>query len=126
MEKKKILVIDDEVDIQELLKTRLELKNYYVIPCYTSNRAIEIALRDDPDLILLDIMMPDPDGYEVCKMLKAKKETKKTPIILFTAKESESKHIKDKCIEIGADDYILKPYEPEELMKKIAALLGGR
>jgi DNA-binding response OmpR family regulator len=122
--KKKILVIDDEADLADLVKTRLELSNFYVIPCYTSSRASEIAKRELPDLILLDVMMPPPDGYEVCKALKADKATAAIPIILFTAKEHVVKKIQDKCIEIGANDYIIKPYEPSELLAKINGLIG--
>lgn len=119
MEKKKILIIDDEVDLADLVKTRLEFHNYYVMPCYTSRRGLEIAKREKPDLVLLDIMMQDLDGYEVCKLLKADKETKNIPVILFTAKEQDGKKIKEKCAQVGADDYILKPYDLKDLLNKI-------
>lgn len=124
MEKKKILVIDDEVDLADLVKTRLEFNNFYVLPCYTSKRALEIAKRERPDLVLLDVMMPDPDGYEVCKSLKKDKGTSAIPIILFTAKEQEVKKLEDKCRQVGAEDYIVKPYAHEELLAKINRLLG--
>ncbi|MCX5715622.1 MAG: response regulator [Candidatus Omnitrophica bacterium] len=124
MEKKKILIIDDEVNLADLVKARLEFNNFYVIPCYTSSRALEIALRENPDLILLDVMMPDPDGYEVCKSLKADKATSTIPIILFTAKEQQTQDLRDKCLEVGADDYILKPYGQAKLLAKINKLIG--
>lgn len=126
MAKKKILIIDDEVDIVELVKTRLELDNYYVMPCYSSKRGLEIVKREKPDLILLDIMMPDLDGYEVCKILKADSDTKNIPVILFTAKQEEAKIIQDKCLELGADDYILKPYDPIALLSKVKFILRSK
>lgn len=119
LKKKKILIIDDEVNLAELVKTRLEFNEYYVVPCYTSKRGIEIAIREKPDAILLDIMMPDIDGYELCRMLKGNNATRDIPVILFTAKEVEAKAIKVKCKEVGAEDYILKPYNAKDLLDKI-------
>lgn len=123
MEKKKILLIDDEVDIVNLVKTRLDLGAYYVIPLYTSKRALEIAKREKPAAILLDIMMPDKDGYSVCRELKSDKETRDIPVILFTASSDEKDYVKTSAKSAGADDYILKPFETDELIKKIESLL---
>jgi DNA-binding response OmpR family regulator len=124
MKRKKILVIDDEVDLVDLVKIRLEVDNYYVMPLYTSTRALEIAKREKPDLILLDVMMPDKDGYEVCKELKADRETKSIPVVMFTAKEQQKPRIKDVSQATGADGYIFKPFEPAELLLKIKSLIG--
>lgn len=124
MEKKKILVIDDEVDLVDLVKTRLELNNYHIVPLYTSKRSLEITKREKPNLILLDIMMPDKDGYEVCRELKANEETRDIPIILFSAKPDQKNYLKTDSQSVGADDYIVKPFEPDLLMTKIKALVG--
>jgi two-component system alkaline phosphatase synthesis response regulator PhoP len=123
MDKKKILLIDDEVDIVDLVKTRLDLGAYYVIPLYTSKRAVEVAKREKPAAILLDIMMPDKDGYEVCRELKSDQATRDIPVILFTAQSDEKKFVANSSKSAGADDYILKPFEPDELIKKLEALL---
>ncbi|PIQ89146.1 MAG: two-component system response regulator [Candidatus Omnitrophica bacterium CG11_big_fil_rev_8_21_14_0_20_42_13] len=123
MEKKKILVIDDEVNVTSLVKTRLEFHNYYVVPCYTSKRGLEITIREKPDLILMDVMMPDINGYELCKELKANPKTRTVPVILFSAKESDKHKMHEKCMEVGAQDYILKPYEQKELLDKIEKII---
>lgn len=117
--KKKILIIDDEVDLVELVKIRLEAHDYYVMPLYTSTRALEVTKREKPDLVLLDVMMPDKDGYEVCRELKLDKETSKIPVILFTAKPQQKDHVQKEYQATGADDYILKPFEPQALLEKI-------
>jgi len=121
--KKKILIIDDEMDLVDLVKMRLELHDYAVVPLYTSKRALEIAEREQPDLILLDIMMPDLNGYEVCKMLKFSVKTKHIPVILFTAQSSEAERMSKDYNTLGADDCIRKPFEPEVLLEKVNNLI---
>ena len=123
MEKHKILIIDDEVDLVDLVKLRLEFHNFYVTPLYTSTRAMEVAKREKPNLILLDVMMPDKNGYEVCKELKSDKDTSSIPVILFTAKPQQREYIKKGYKDVGADDYILKPFDPNDLLYKIRQLL---
>lgn len=123
MTRKKILIIDDEVDIVELVKMRLEMHGFYIIPLYTSTRAIEVAKREKPDLILMDCMMPDKDGYEACKELKSDTQTKSIPVILFTAKAEQKEYIKKGFESAGANDYILKPFSPDDLLFKIRKLL---
>ena len=123
MEKHKILIIDDEVDLVDLVKLRLEFHNFYVTPLYTSTRAMEVAKREKPNLILLDVMMPDKNGYEVCKELKSDKDTLNIPVILFTAKPQQREYIKKGYKDVGADDYILKPFDPNDLLYKISQLL---
>lgn len=120
--KKTILIIDDEVDVSKLVEMRLTVDNYHVVPLYTSTRALEIAKREKPDLILLDIAMPDKDGYEVCKELKADKETRNIPVVLFTAQNGEKKEIAKQYQSVGADGCILKPFDEDELIAKIRAL----
>ncbi|MDD5449476.1 MAG: response regulator [Candidatus Omnitrophica bacterium] len=122
--KKKILIIDDEVDLVGLLKTKLELRNYHIVPLYTSKRSLEITKREKPDLILLDIMMPDKDGYEVCRELRADEDTSAIPIILFSAKPDQKEYLKTGTKSVGADDYIVKPFETDALLEKIKGLLG--
>lgn len=124
MEKKKILVIDDEADVVNLVKFRLEFQDYYVIPLYTSIRSLEIAKRERPDLILLDVMMPDKDGYDVCKELRSDEATKNIPIILFTAKQDQKNELKKGAETVGADDHILKPFDMAELFSKIKDLIN--
>jgi DNA-binding response OmpR family regulator len=123
MEKRKILIIDDEEDLVYLMKLRLEFQNFQVIPLSVSTRALETAKAEKPDLILLDIMMPEKNGYEVCKELKADKETHHIPIILFTAKAQAKERIADLYESVGADDYILKDFELEKLLSKVRILL---
>lgn len=122
--KRKVLIIDDEVDLVDLIKLRLEAHNFFVEPLYTSARAMEITKRERPNLVLMDVMMPDKDGYEVCKELKADKETRHIPVILFTAKDQEKKRIGEDYETVGAEDYIIKPFEPADLLIKIEKLLS--
>ena len=124
--KKKILIIDDEIDLVDLVKLRLESENYYVEPLYTSTRALEIAKREKPDLILVDIMMPDKDGFQVCKELKSDKDTCRIPVILFTAKPEEKEHVRRDYESAGADDYVMKPFDPVDLFTKIRFLLESK
>ena len=126
MKKKTILLIDDEVDLVNLYKMRLDTENYYVLPLYTSVRSLEVAKREKPDLILTDINMPDKNGYEVCKEIKSDPETKHIPVLLFTATPDEIDRIKDEYKKVGAVDYILKPFDPEVLVKKIHTLLKNK
>jgi response regulator RpfG family c-di-GMP phosphodiesterase len=122
--KKKILIVDDEVDLVKLIEMRLKIDGlYYVMPLYTSARTLEIAKKEKPDLILLDIMMPDKDGYEVCKELKEDPETRDIPIILFTAQPDQKAKIKKAFKTFGASDFILKPFEMDILLDKIKGQL---
>lgn len=123
MRKKKILIVDDEEDLVYLMKLRLEFQNYEVVPLNTSVRALEVAKREKPDLIILDIMMPEKNGYEVCKELKNDTDTHRIPVILFTAKPQAIESVPDLYESVGADDYIFKDFELEKLLSKIRILL---
>ncbi|PIU40850.1 MAG: two-component system response regulator [Candidatus Omnitrophica bacterium CG07_land_8_20_14_0_80_42_15] len=123
-DKKKILIVDDELDLVTLMKMRLEFHNYAVVPLYTSKRTIEIVEREKPDLILLDIMMPDMDGYQVCEKLKADEKTKNIPIIIFTADKDEAEKMMKIYKDIGAVDYVRKPFELRILLEKIDELIN--
>ena len=121
MEQKKILVVDDQVDLVETMKFALELEGYKVLVSYNGEDALNQARKENPDLILLDIMLPKLDGYKVCRLLKFDERYKHIPILMLTAKTQE----KDKLIgqETGADEYIPKPFDMEALMGKIKEYL---
>lgn len=121
MGKKKILVVDDEKNIVELIRINLERSGFDIIPAYTGEEAIEKTISNDPDLILLDLMLPDIDGFEVCRTIKLNGKTKSIPIIMITAKSEES----DKVIGLGlgADDYVTKPFGIRELEARIRTVL---
>lgn len=114
----KILIIDDEETTLELIRLLLEHKGYEVIQATCADDGLRKAYRTQPDLVLLDIMMPDLDGWEVCRRLR---ELSEVPIIFMTAL-SEAKDIV-KGLELGADDYITKPYDNDELIARIRANL---
>ncbi len=113
-------MVDDEPDIVEVVKLRLELDDFEVVTARDGIEALEKVFKERPSLVLLDLMMPRMDGYEVCQRLKVKEETKAIPIIMLTARgETESKVA---AFNIGADDYITKPFEPRELVARVKAL----
>ena len=122
--KKKILVVDDEPDIVNMLKMRLEASGYEVIIAGDGNTAYNKAKSDSPDLIILDLMLPNMDGYQVCGLLKKDTRYAKIPIIIFTARAQKSDQ--DLGLEVGANAYITKPFEAKELLEKIKSLLGGQ
>lgn len=116
----KILLVDDEHDIVEFLKYNLEQEKFQVIVGYNGEEALE-KLIEKPDLIILDIMMPKLDGFEVCRRIRGKKEFENTPIIFLTAKAGEINEIKG--LEIGANDYIQKPISPNKLIARVKSNL---
>ena len=119
--KRKILVVDDEKDIVDILKYNLERENEFeVLTAKDGKAALEIA-EIIPDLILLDIMMPELNGFEVCKQLKNNPATSKIPVIFLTAKENEIDEILG--LEIGADDYISKPISPRKVLARIKSVI---
>jgi len=113
----KVLIVDDEPAIVDLIKINLELEGFETCVCYTGLQAIKAAPIFTPDLIILDIMLPDVNGFEVCKQL----QSLNIPIIMLTAKND----IKDKLygLELGADDYITKPFDSRELTARIKTVL---
>lgn len=114
----KILVVDDEKPIVNILKYNLDKEGYQVVVAYDGKEAVEIALEQNPDLILLDIMLPKMDGFSVCKELRKKLTC---PIIMLTAKGEELDKVLG--LELGADDYITKPFSMRELMARVKANL---
>jgi len=123
---KKILIVDDDPDLVEAVTMILESKNYEVAAAYGGIEGLQKARTENPDLIVLDVMMPDKDGYVVCKELKADPELSNIPILLLTAvvsKIATSRYTQQMGLETEADDYIDKPVEPEVLVKRIETLL---
>ncbi|MFH0739102.1 MAG: response regulator [Candidatus Omnitrophota bacterium] len=123
MEKKKrILLIEDEVDLLEMLKFRLEANNYEILTASDGHQGLVKARKEKPDLIILDLMLPKMDGYKVCRMLKFDNKYKHIPIIIVTARAQES----DEKLgyEVGADVYLTKPLESQLLLQKVGELLG--
>ena len=121
MAKEKILIVEDEKDIVELLQYNLEKENFKVQSANNGQRGLDLARKNHPDLILLDLMLPEIDGLEVCRILKKDSKTSHIPIIMLTAKSTESDKIVG--LELGADDYITKPFSMKELVARIKALL---
>lgn len=119
--KQKILVVDDEIDILSLLQYNLEKAGYKVLSAKDGPEAIELARRERPDLVVLDIMLPSMEGTEVCKAIKNLESTTHIPIIMLTAKSEEVDRIVG--LELGADDYITKPFSPRELILRVKAVL---
>ena len=121
MSKKKIMVVDDEADIRELIKFNLEKEGFDVVPVSDGETALEEARLRQPDLILLDVMLPGIDGIEVCFKLKSDTAYKSIPIVMLSAKSDESDQLVG--LKIGADDYLVKPFSPKVLVAKISAIL---
>jgi DNA-binding response OmpR family regulator len=118
---KKILIVDDEPDAVLMLTMRLEANGYAVISAADGEKGLEKARSEKPDLILLDVMMPKIDGYQVCRLLKFDKNFRHIPIIMITARtQDEDKKV---ARDTGADAYITKPYEAKELLATIKNLL---
>ena len=119
--KEKILIVEDEKDIVKMLEYNLKKEGFQVVSSRDGEEALDLAVRENPDLVILDLMLPGLDGLEVCKILKKESKTSHIPIIMLTAKSQES----DKVIglELGADDYITKPFSPRELVARIKAVL---
>jgi DNA-binding response OmpR family regulator len=122
MNSKKILIVDDEVDLVETVRFPLEMEGYHVLVSYNGEDALNQARKENPDLILLDLMLPKLDGYKVCRLLKFDDKYKHIPILMLTAKTQE----KDKSLgmETGANEYITKPFEMDDLLKKVKKYLN--
>lgn len=121
MAEEKILIVDDEEHILELIKFNLESKGYKVITAANGIDALKIAKSEQPNLILLDLMIPGIDGYDVCKEVRRENSISDTPIIMITAKSEELDKILG--LELGADDYITKPFSIRELLARVKAVL---
>ena len=115
-----ILLVDDEPDILEILKYNLQKEGYAVSVAANGKLGIEIAKKENPDLIILDIMMPEMDGIETCRLLRAEPQFKETMIVFLTARNEDYSQIAG--FDVGADDFITKPVKPRVLLSRINAL----
>ena len=119
-----ILVVDDEEDALDLIDFNLKQAGYSVSRAKNGSEAIDVAKKDAPDLIVLDLMLPEVDGLEVCRVLRRNEETAQIPIIMLTAKAAEMDRVIG--LEVGADDYVTKPFSVRELVLRVKNLLRRR
>ena len=119
---KKILIVDDEKDIVETLSFMLQAKGFECIAAYDGEEGLNLAKKVNPDLVILDVMMPKINGYKICRLLKFDNKYKNIPIIMITARSQDE----DKIIgeETGADEYITKPFEFSDVLEKINKYLA--
>ena len=120
----RILVVDDEPHIVQILRFTLEKAGYHVYTAENGQVALERIEELEPNLVILDIMMPKLDGYETCRMIKKDPATKNIPVILLTAKGREVDQKLGR--EVGASDYMTKPFSPSKLIERVQAILGVR
>ncbi len=121
MAKKRVLIIEDDRDISELIRYNLEREGYEVTALFEGNGAFDHVSKCNPDLVLLDLMLPGTDGIEICRMIKNGDKTKDIPVIMLTAKGEESDVVVG--LQMGADDYITKPFSPRVLAARVKAVL---
>ena len=121
MSKKRILVVDDEQDMIYAVKLQLEARGFEVLTACDGQEGLNVARRESPDLIILDVMLPKVDGYKICRMLKFDRKYNAIPVIMFTARMQEGD--RQTGYEVGADAYMAKPFEPRKLLDKINELL---
>jgi two-component system phosphate regulon response regulator PhoB len=121
MAKGKILIVEDDRDIVEMVEYNLREEGYVTVSALNGEDGVRFAGSEQPDLIILDIMLPVIDGFEVCRTLKSDDKTSQIPIIILSAKSQET----DKVVglELGADDYVTKPFSPRELIARIRAIM---
>jgi two-component system alkaline phosphatase synthesis response regulator PhoP len=124
MAKERILLVDDEEDLLELMSYNLTKDGYRVRCVATGEAAVQQARSDAPDLVVLDLLLPNIDGLEVCKLLKNDARTRHIPVVMLTAKGEEADVVTG--LELGADDYITKPFSPRVLVARIKAVLRRR
>ena len=119
----KILVVEDEVNTSELLRRYFEIVGYDVVNAQTGEDALKMAAQHSPEVIILDIMLPDIDGYEVCKQLRSNDKTDRIPVIFLTQKDERSDRLEG--LRLGADDYIAKPFDVEELRLRVHNIIAN-
>jgi two-component system, cell cycle response regulator DivK len=120
----KVLLVDDNPGMRHVLRAQMEWVGFAAITAENGNEGVETAIAEKPDLILMDIMMPEMDGWEATRILRANPETKEIPILAITAMFRPADL--QTCIDAGCDDYIVKPFTLDELLKKIKALVLKR
>lgn len=121
MSKKTILVIEDEKNIQELLRFNLEEEGYRVVSAFTGDKGLDAVSKEKPDLIILDVMLPGVSGTSILKSIRANAKMSATPVLMLTARSQESDKVLG--LELGADDYVTKPFSTRELTARVRALL---
>jgi two-component system, OmpR family, alkaline phosphatase synthesis response regulator PhoP len=124
---KKVLVVDDDVDFCEATELLLDSKGYKVLLAHDGKEGLEKARAVKPDLVILDVMMPEMNGYDVCVVLKADPELKKTPVLLLTAVDQnlfKTTYTQAMGLMTEADDYIAKPVEPQDLVTRVEVWLN--
>jgi CheY-like chemotaxis protein len=121
---KHVLLVEDEPDVALVTKTRLELAGFRVSLANDGVEALDMVDSYRPDLVLLDLKLPRLDGFQVCKRIKNYEATKNIPVILFSGSSSYMLVLEKKYLEVGAEDFIRKPYETETLIKKINSLIN--
>lgn len=119
--RKKILIVEDEKDILQLVKLYLEKEGFRTASAMTGTDGLRLVKTEHPDLIILDLMLPEMDGLEVCKRIRLNQDTALLPILMLTAKAEESDTVIG--LELGADDYVTKPFSPKALVARVKALL---
>jgi two-component system alkaline phosphatase synthesis response regulator PhoP len=124
MLKQRILVVDDDKEVVRLMRAYLEQEGYEVLVAYDGETAVHVLRRDEPDLLLLDLMLPDRDGWDITRLVRGDPALASIPIIMLTARVEDT----DKIIglEIGADDYVTKPYNPREVVARVRARLRAQ
>jgi DNA-binding response OmpR family regulator len=116
--RRKILIVEDDRKTVELIRLYLDKDGYRVIAAYSGDKAVDLARSERPDLIVLDLMLPEVDGLEVCRTLRRESDV---PIVMLTARTTEQDKLSG--LDLGADDYITKPFSPRELMARVRAVL---
>jgi two-component system, OmpR family, alkaline phosphatase synthesis response regulator PhoP len=119
--RRKVLIVEDEKDIRDLVRYNLEEEGFVVVEASDGEVGLNLATRERPALIILDLMLPGLSGLEVCKHLRSREETMQVPILILTARASEVDKVLG--LEIGADDYVTKPFSPRELVARVKAVL---
>jgi CheY-like chemotaxis protein len=119
---KKILIVDDSKEIRQLVKTTLEMNDYKVIEAPDGDKAVEIARKIKPDIIIMDLMMPGMDGFEATRLLSNDPETKDCKIIILTGSDLRNK---ERVMAAGADDFFAKPFSPLDLIAKVESIIGS-
>jgi two-component system alkaline phosphatase synthesis response regulator PhoP len=119
--KKKILIVEDEPDIRELVRYNLEQAGFAVVEAEDGESGLHKVRSEQPALVILDLMLPEGDGLEICRILRGERETATLPIVMLTAKAAEIDRVLG--LEFGADDYITKPFSPRELVARVRAVL---
>jgi len=121
-QKKKILIVDDEKDLVSLVSLHMRISGYEVLVAGDGEKALAIAKEEKPDLIILDLMLPKMDGWEVCKRLRKESRIGDIPVIMLTARSETGDKLKG--FECGADDYVTKPFSPRELVARVKRVLA--